>query len=172
MNTCSLFMSNASRHQLDRPLYLPVGTRERGRHDRITYYVFIFFSSRARPVIKGAPAKDPDDLPAMPRRSDKMGPVDNEGSFRCVSTAGSSTSGISCPCNNIAQLLTTAPIEFIASRMMLRASRAGILHGQHSGHVSGSERRHYARPSGGINKIISHVYKQFLLARRWNFHYS
>lgn len=55
MNTCSLFMSNASRHQLDRPPYLPVGTK---RGSRITYYVFIFFSlDPLRPVIKGAPPR-------------------------------------------------------------------------------------------------------------------
>ena len=47
-------MSNASRHQLDRPPYLPVGTR---RGSRITYYVFIFFSLDPRPVIKGAPPR-------------------------------------------------------------------------------------------------------------------
>lgn len=54
MNTCSLFMSNASRHQLDQPLYTPVGTK---RGSRITYYVFIFFSLDAHPVIKGAPPR-------------------------------------------------------------------------------------------------------------------
>lgn len=47
-------MSNASRHQLDQPPYLPVGTK---RGSRITYYVFIFFSTDARLVIKGAPPR-------------------------------------------------------------------------------------------------------------------
>lgn len=96
MNTCSLFMSNASRHQLDRPLYLP------GRHpgeegNRITYYVFIFFSPRARPLIKGAPPRIcPDDLAAILRRPDKMGQVDNEAPFG-ISRVGSSSSRLYLP---------------------------------------------------------------------------
>lgn len=74
------------------PASLSTGRHPGEEGNRITYYVFIFFSPRARPLIKGAPPRIcPDDLAAMLRRPDKMGQVDNEASFG-ISRAGSSSS--------------------------------------------------------------------------------
>jgi len=157
MNTCSLFMSNASRHQLDRPLYLPVGTRERGKHDRITYYVFIFFSSRARPVIKGAP---PRTRMIYRRRCAGLIRWDRliTRTLFGISRAGSSTSRIFCPYNIVQLLRATAPDRvymYVSHKTFLRASHRNFT----SNDIAGTyqvKRRHYTTVSG-INKIISHV---------------